>query len=306
MRQFEYEERDNRYICEIDEELNGIVICSYRGTAARLELPAEIERDGMPWEIRAIGKKAFLGCNGLRSVVLPNTIREIGDWAFSQCGQLLAVTVLDKKNSAVPIEFGTGVFSQCPKLSALAIGVEETHDMAALLAVCTGELVAEDLLKDGELGSDHWYQKWDQRLWNFLRAEDAEGYTDMVLCGEEDIRLNVPEYEAAKRQRKAELCMLRLLHDTLLSDEMRKVCMDYLLTHTKGCVTEEAWQVIILRHGEDLNYYQLFAKVGGITSENIDAMVQDLDAAHAEAKAFLIRYKQEHFAKQDVFDLFSL
>ena len=77
-------------------------------------------------------------------------------------------------------------------------------------------------------------------------------------------------------------------------------------THTKGSETEEAWEVIVLEHGEDMACYQLLADIGGIHADNIDAMVQDLDAAHAEAKAFLIRYKQEHFAVNDIFGQFSL
>jgi hypothetical protein len=79
-----------------------------------------------------------------------------------------------------------------------------------------------------------------------------------------------------------------------------------LLSHTKGCETEEAWEVIVANHGGELAYYELLAQVGGISQDNIEDMIEDLDAGHAETKAYLIRYKQEHFGVEDVFDQFQL
>ncbi|MDE6433743.1 MAG: leucine-rich repeat domain-containing protein [Lachnospiraceae bacterium] len=309
MKQFDYKIEDNTYICEINEQIGGIEILAFRGTKARLELPEKILYEGREWELCAIGKKAFLGCRGLRSVVLPASVKEIRDWAFSQCGQLEGVQILEKgsvKESNPHICFGNGVFADCPNIRYIAVGVEKTDDVAVLLAATVNQVPAEDLLRDAESGSEHWFGKWDQRLFSFINEDDAEGYTNMVLCGEEDIVRNVPEFMEDKRRRKAGLCMLRLMHDRLLPQNMRQFFTEYLLTHTKGCESEEAWEVIVLEHGEDLSYYQLLAELGGVTADNIDAMVQDLDTSHAEAKAFLIRYKQEHFAVADVFDLFTL
>lgn len=305
MKEFEYNKDDNRFTCCINEELGGIEITGFRGNGARIELPESISHEGTEWEIRGIGKKAFLGCQTVRSVVLPNTVRKMDDWAFSQCRQLEGVKISGEEE-ALQISLGTGVFADCPGIRYVAMGVEETDDLAVLLAATINQLPSEDLLRDAELGGEHWYQKWDQRLQTFLNEDDEEGYTSMVLCGEEDIKRNVPEYAADKRRRKAWLCMLRLMHDSLLTQELKQVYTDYLLTHTKGSETEEAWEVIVLEHGEDMACYQLLADIGGIHADNIDAMVQDLDAAHAEAKAFLIRYKQEHFAVSDIFDMFSL
>lgn len=309
MKQFEHKIEDNIYTCEFNEELGGIEILAFRGTKAGLELPEKIPYEGQEWELCAVGKKAFLGCRGLRRVVLPASVREIRDWAFSQCGQLEGVQILRKDSREVTnpcVCFGNGVFADCPNIRYIAVGGEETDDLAVLLAATVNQMPSEDLLKDAELGSEHWFRKWDQRMRAFINEDDEEGYTNMVLCGEEDIARNVPEFMEDKRRRKAGLCMLRLMHDCLLPQKMRQFYTEYLLTHTKGCASEEAWEAIVLEHGEDLSYYQLLAELGGVTAENIDAMVQDLDAAHAEAKAFLIRYKQEHFAAADVFEQFSL
>lgn len=309
MNRFEHKIEDHIYTCELSEELGGIEILAFRGTKAALELPEKIPYEGQDWELCAIGKKAFLGCQGLRRVVLPASVRQIGDWAFSQCGQLEGVQILRKGSGEVtnpPVCFGNGVFADCPNIRYIAVGKEETDDLAVLLAATVNQMPAEDLLKDAELGNRHWFGKWDQRLVTFINEDDEEGYTNMVLCGEEDIVRNMPEFMEDKRRRKAGLCMLRLMHDCLLSQNMKQLYTEYLLTHTKGCKSEEAWEAVVLEHGEDLSYYRLLAEIGGVTADNIDAMVQDLDASHAEAKAFLIRYKQEHFTAANVFDLFSL
>jgi hypothetical protein len=289
----------------MNEELGGIEIVSFRGNGARLELPERIEHEGREWILRGIGKKVFLGCRGLRCVVLPGSVCSIGDWAFSQCGQLEGI-VVGNCGETVRINFGNGVFTDCPNIKYIALGVEEKSDLAVLLAATVNLLSSEDLLKDGEPGSEHWFQKWDQRLLALLREDDQEGYLNLVLCGEEDIQRNVPEFQADKRRRKAGLCMLRLLHPHLLQKEMEQTYREYLLAHTKGCQTEEAWEVLVAEHGGDLAYYELLADVGGISQNNIEDMIEDLDAGHAEAKAYLIRYKQEHFAVEDVFDMFKL
>jgi hypothetical protein len=326
MREFDYTMNNNIFTCAMNDELGEIEIVSFRGNGARLELPERIEHEGREWTLRGIGKKVFWGCRGLRCVVLPGSVCRIGDWAFSQCGQLEGIVVgncgetsivevgdLEEteklRNSIekpVRIDFGNGVFTDCPNIKYIALGVEEKSDLAVLLAATVNLLPSEDLLKDGEPGSEHWFQKWDQRLLALLREDDQEGYLNMVLCGEEDIQRNVPEFQADKRRRKADLCMLRLLHSHLLQPETEETYKEYLLSHTKGCETEEAWEVIVANHGGELAYYELLAQVGGISQDNIEDMIEDLDAGHAETKAYLIRYKQEHFGVEDVFDQFQL
>lgn len=317
MNTFECEFEKSQYTCCVNEELGGIEILSGKNMGARPRLPEILKHNGQIWEVRGIGKKAFFGCQELRSVTVPGTVKRIDAWAFSQCRQLEGICIpavceekydkgLERDFTGNYTEFGTGVFTDCPNLSYIGIGVSETDDMAVLLAAAIHQMPSEDLLNDPEPGGEHWYRKWDLRLQSFMNEDDEEGYTSIVLCGEEDIIKSVPEYKAAKRRRKAALCMLRLMHDRLLLPENRKVYTDYLLNHTKGCDTEDAWEEIVLEYGENMEYYQLMADIGGIHADNVDAMIQDLDALHAEAKAFLIRYKQEHFATGDVFDMFTL
>lgn len=312
MKAFEFEIEDNVYICSVNDELGGIEITGYRGNGARLELPERVLYEGKEWTICGIGKKAFSGNQKLRSVVLPATVQRIGDWTFSQCEQLEGVRILSAAGmenasaNSKSVDFGSGVFADCVNIRYIAVGTTEESSAAVLLAAAVHELSSEYLLTDSDLGSEHWFQKWDLRLKTFLNEKDEEGYTNMVLCGEEDVASSETEFAAEKRQRKAGLCLCRLQKDALLSEEMKKVCINFLVSHTKGCESEAAWDYIVKNHGDDIPYYQLLADIGGITGENIDDMMQDLDAQHAEAKAYLLHYKQEHFVAGNVFDMFSL
>ncbi|MGD1828909.1 MAG: leucine-rich repeat protein [Spirochaetaceae bacterium] len=63
-------------------------IIGYRGGSPRLVIPDEI--DGYP--VVSIGDYAFSECSGLRTLVLPGSLRDIGDHAFENCTGLMTIT----------------------------------------------------------------------------------------------------------------------------------------------------------------------------------------------------------------------
>ena len=109
-----------------------------------------------------------------------------------------------------------------------------------------------------------------------------------------------------KRRRKVRLAFLRLLYDKGLAEANRKELTAYLLSHTKGCESEETWLVLKEEHGEDMEYISLFADLGCLTTDNFDAILLDLGAEHPQMKAFLMKYKEEHLEKSDFFGKLSL
>ena len=68
---------------------SGVLVTRFQGTAARVTVPAAIE--GRP--VRGLFKKAFLSRKDLRRVTLPDTLEEVGDWAFGYCSGLVQVTL---------------------------------------------------------------------------------------------------------------------------------------------------------------------------------------------------------------------
>ncbi len=279
---------------DIDES---ITIVGVRNVGSSFSVPEEI--DGH--KIKIIGKKAFLGCRLLRQITIPAGIEEIQDYAFAQCYNLRTVIIMNNK-----IYFGNGIFTECNMIQDICLGYEEPDDVSALLGTLIYRLKAEHILVDDSWGTESWFAKWDMELLAYLKQDDEEGYTDLVLCGEEDIQYSLEEYICKKRINKSALCLIRLMHNGMLSNENEKLIKDYILSHIKGCKTDEAWQALLSEFSNDINYFKLFADIGGINSDNIDELLADMGEVSSEAKVFLMDYKKDNFSAVDAFDIFSL
>lgn len=285
---------------------------SLQNTAGELSIPAQVE--GMP--VTSIGKKAFLSNKYLRRVVLPDTITEVGDWAFAYCSGLKEVELPRRA-----ISFGKSVFLECEALKFLKI--RETGDAglppdkavssnkeagnqaqmtAALLAsaVTVGE--AYYLLDICEAGSREWLLKWDARMLAVIRTSDQEGFSKQILCGEEDYgSTDLNAYMSHRRKVKVRLMLLRLLYSYGLDEDIKEELQAYLKSHTKGCKSEEAWEVVLEEHGEEREYYGLFAELGCVTDDNLDGILRDIGEGCPEMKAYFIRYKEENIGQGDFF-----
>ena len=70
----------------------------------------------IPDSVTNIGDYAFWGCTSLKSLVLPDSVSSIGDWAFWNCRSLTDIVIPDSVNS-----IGDRVFSGCCSLKSLVI-----------------------------------------------------------------------------------------------------------------------------------------------------------------------------------------
>lgn len=267
-----------------------IIVTGFQGTGASVELPEQIE--GLP--VAGIGKKAFLSRKNLRRVILPDSIEEIGDWAFAYCGGLREVKLPCRK-----VLFGKAVFMECGGLEKLT----GTRAQAELLAAAVTAFDAYYLLDLREAGSEEWMEKWDNRLMAAMQTPDSEGFSRQVLCGEEDYgSTDLSAYISGRRRRKVRLAFLRLLFPEALGKDNREMLEAYLKSCTRGSGTgEEAWRVILEEHGNDRRYYSLFAGLGCITEDNFDGILSDIGEEYPEMKAFFLRYKEETLGVRDFF-----
>ncbi len=243
-----------------------------------------------------IKKKAFLGCKQLRSISLPETVKNVGEWAFAFCDSLSELKLAS--NRAV---FGQGAFKNDSRLEKLWIeGRSEAS--ARMLAAAVTVMDAEYLLDTAEAGSSEWIRKWDQKLENILNLADDEGYHLYVLCGEEDLHFDYDEYLEYNRRKKAGLSMLRLLYDEELKEPLRERLMDYIREHSVGKESEAAWSCIVDRHGDDIAYYELMTRLSGIDEDNLEKALNSLSDRHAEAKSFLINHFNKGNKTDEFFD----
>ena len=282
-----------------------VQITGYRGKDTELIIPANI--DGCA--VTCIGKKAFLSNKMLKSISMPESVVRIDDWAFAYCTKLTKVILPYHR-----MEIGQGIFKECFALEQIVdeSGDERerrTTDIAYLLAVTMSILDAFYLFDFENAGTDSWLAQWDARMMTVMEREDSEGFSKMLLCGEEDYgsKENDPDYYTEQRRReKVRLAMLRLMHDYGLEDSVRGKLEVYLLAHIKGQQTEETWRVILEEYGDELKYYRFLTALGGVNADNFQAMMEDMGDSHTEMKAYLMKYHSGLHKKEDAFAAFEL
>lgn len=280
-------------------------ITGYRGKDTEVSVPETI--DG--YLVTRIGKKAFLSNKMLKQISLPESIIQIEDWAFACCGKLSRIILPYHR-----MEIGQGIFKDCSVLEQIIDEHGDEHDpgtvdISYLLAAVMSRLDAFYLFDFENAGTKEWIARWDARMLQLMRTEDAEGFSRMLLCGEEDYgsrENNLDYYMEQRRREKVRLAISRLMHDYRLEQSVRDELTGYLLEHVKGQEKEETWLVILEEYGDDLRYYQFLTEIGGVDESNFQAMMEDMGEHHTEMKAYLMDYHSRNHAKEDVFADFEL
>lgn len=293
MQRKELELADGRLYYEIrrGEAFGEAFIEEFRGQASEVIVPTTIES----FPVAGIGKKAFLSKKNIRRIVLPDTVGEVGEWAFAYCSGLEEVVL-----GSARVRFGRAAFLECTALSKITLETEGFQP--ELLAAAVTSMNVFYLLELPAVGTKEWLEKWDARLMAILHTPDKSGYSKQVLCGEEDYgSTDLAAYMRRSRLKKARLSFLRLLHPARLSERDRKELENFVLSHTKGCDTDEAWQVILKEHGHEKAYYRFFAELGGVTKENLEAILADIGEEYPEMKAYLLSSAGDESQTEDFF-----
>lgn len=115
-RPYDVKERDSLFSYYISS--GSLVVYQYDGqdTSGVLEVPQEINGR----TVDKIDKSAF-SRKKFSEIKLPDTLTEIGDYAFSDCGELTRISV-----PASVTRIGNSVFANCGKLTDLSVAEENT------------------------------------------------------------------------------------------------------------------------------------------------------------------------------------
>lgn len=271
-----------------------IVIMEGKHSLEYANIPEKI--DGL--KVKGIHKKAFLGCKLLKEVMVPDSVEEIGDFAFAMCDHLSRVRFPKKE-----LKLGQSLFKNDEELEQIVIGDDEKP--SRLLAAATREMSADYLIDTLYAGDADWYKMWDQKLIDLNGRKDDEGYHLYVLCGEEDLHFDYDQYIDYVQERKSGLCMLRLLNNTFLSEDIKNDFIRYLKEHCNLAEadtnqfgqriehynvnnTNPVFNYLIKKHGNDEIYYELLVNEGIITKDNQEELLLMLGDRYPQSKAYII------------------
>lgn len=107
---------DFRYT--VSEETGEVTITGYNGSDTDVVIPGEI--DG--YTVTAIGTYAFLQCQSLTGITLPNSVTSIGIQTFNSCTSLKNINIPDGVTS-----IGTNAFANCTSLESIDIPDSVTY-----------------------------------------------------------------------------------------------------------------------------------------------------------------------------------
>lgn len=286
------------------ENGKGITVLRFEGNTSRMTVPEKIADR----PVTEIYKKAFFNCRYLRFLTVPDTVDEIGSWAFAHCRQLEKVDLPCRS-----MTLGKDIFIGSVRLREIQLRPLDAcyggrgMEIAQLLAAAATKMDDPHLFSIEEAGSVDWLKRWDARMLAILQEDDSEGFTKQVPVGVEDFgNTDLALFTNTKRRAKVRLVFVRLLHPYGLPEEIRILLEEYLRAHTKGCPTEETWQVLLEEFGDDKPYFELFTGLGCATEENFDGILQDMGDSHTEIKAWLMKYKEENLMHSNFFDTLSL
>lgn len=267
-------------------------------------------------EITNIGNKAFLSCKSVKKLILADSVKKVGDWAFAHM-QNLEILVLPCHE----IVFGKKVFLDCEKLQQIQVRGDESGNpgMPWFLAAAVRILKNEGLCRPGEAGSAamhrEWIKEYDKALMYFLGENDEEGF-EPVFIGwfhVEDTDEQIPRYVKKRRQEKAELVFLRLLYPDYLEEALKEKLYLYLREHmTEESKSSEDMSVLSiicdsgLEYGKDIRYMKILEKAGCLTMETTALLLEKMQDAPPEITAFLLRKEGEFRQGADYFSEFEL
>lgn len=272
---------------------DNVTIEYFRGRGVNIDVPAQI--NGLP--VTDIKKKAFFGAKSLRRIELPSSIVKIGEWAFASCNGLEEIIVNNPN-----VELGAGIFKNCDKLNKIQCGfTEDAEQKATLLALAVMLGGTGHLLDFHRAGTAEWIRELDEQLVFMLAKDDGEGFSNMLLCGEEDYvgdDSNLDVYCSLRKKEKLRRVFTRLINSLAIADDVESALSGYLLK----CMPNETWQLVLEEHGEEQEYFELLLKYSCINADNIAELIEQMGDKHSGMKAYLLRKKSEMNGAEKLFD----
>ena len=298
---------------EYDVKENEICLKRCYGTEERIEVPAQIE--GMPVTVlasyifsqarREPDQKAAICGNQVKEIVLSDTVREIGNYAFYGCYYLEALTLSHRTH-----DIAGGAFTGCRHLKNLTFRMEqaEGYCMKDVLSEVHHELKVKLVYPNAVctlLFPEYYEEAVENTPARQLETQfHGSGYSyrqcfqDGVFQFGEYDRLFQEAQNLESEDFCIELAVTRLMEKTRLSQDAEGVYQSYLMEHRMSAA---GW-CIEFEQNETLEFLTRFIDW---QEEELSDLIKEANAkGRLEIQSVLMDYKHQHFGKKKkTFDL---
>lgn len=298
---------------EYDVKENEILLKRCYGTEERIEVPAQIE--GMPVTVlapyifsqarREPDQKAAICGNQVKEIVLPDTVREIGNYAFYGCYYLEALTLSHRTH-----DIAGGAFTGCRHLKNLTFRMEqaEGYCMKDVLSEVHHEMKVKLVYPNAVctlLFPEYYEEAVENTPARQLETQfHGSGYSyrqcfqDGVFQFGEYDRLFQEAQNLESEDFCIELAVTRLMEKARLSQDAEGVYQSYLMEHRMSAA---GW-CIEFEQNETLEFLTGFINW---QEEELSDLIEEANAkGRLEIQSVLMDYKHQHFGKKKkTFDL---
>ena len=298
---------------EYDVKENEILLKRCYGTEERIEVPAQIE--GMPVTVlapyifsqarREPDQKAAICGNQVKEIVLPDTVREIGNYAFYGCYYLEALTLSHRTH-----DIAGGAFTGCRHLKNLTFRMEqaEGYCMKDVLSEVHHEMKVKLVYPNAVctlLFPEYYEEAVENTPARQLETQfHGSGYSyrqcfqDGVFQFGEYDRLFQEAQNLESEDFCIELAVTRLMEKARLSQDAEGVYQSYLMEHRMSAA---GW-CIEFEQNETLEFLTGF--IDWQEGELSDLIEEANAKGRLEIQSVLMDYKHQHFGKKKkTFDL---
>lgn len=298
---------------EYDVKENEILLKRCYGTEERIEVPAQIE--GMPVTVlapyifsqarRKPDQKAAICGNQVKEIVLPDTVREIGNYAFYGCYYLEALTLSHRTH-----DIAGGAFTGCRHLKNLTFRMEqaEGYCMKDVLSEVHHEMKVKLVYPNAVctlLFPEYYEEAVENTPARQLETQfHGSGYSyrqcfqDGVFQFGEYDRLFQEAQNLESEDFCIELAVTRLMEKARLSQDAEGVYQSYLMEHRMSAA---GW-CIEFEQNETLEFLTGF--IDWQEGELSDLIEEANAKGRLEIQSVLMDYKHQHFGKKKkTFDL---
>ena len=298
---------------EYDVKENEICLKRCYGTEERIEVPAQIE--GMPVTVlasyifsqarREPDQKAAICGNQVKEIVLPDTVQEIGNYAFYGCYYLEALTLSHRTH-----DIAGGAFTGCRHLKNLTFRMEqaEGYCMKDVLSEVHHELKVKLVYPNAVctlLFPEYYEEAVENTPARQLETQfHGSGYSyrqcfqDGVFQFGEYDRLFQEAQNLESEDFCIELAVTRLMEKARLSQDAEGVYQSYLMEHRMSAA---GW-CIEFEQNETLEFLTGF--IDWQEGELSDLIEEANAKGRLEIQSVLMDYKHQHFGKKKkTFDL---